>query len=190
MEEVMKRIQSVDDIADAYTKRILSNVIGKDPLKVLSSTPKRLRKFVKGLNKKQLRHKPAADKWSIAQIVAHFADVELVLAWRIRLALAQSGSLLQVMNQDKWAAALKYEKADVDEEVDFFAVLRKRNLAIWRSLSEEEWQNYGMHEERGKETIERIAQVYAGHDINHLNQIEAIRMPFKKKKNIKLEEVL
>jgi hypothetical protein len=31
-----------------------------------------------------------------------------------------------------------------------------------------------MHAERGQETIEHIVRLYAGHDLNHLRQIEAI----------------
>ncbi|KAA9349606.1 hypothetical protein [Larkinella humicola] len=33
---------------------------------------------------------------------------------------------------------------------------------------------YGQHAERGKETILDIVRYYAGHDLNHLAQIEAI----------------
>jgi hypothetical protein len=31
-----------------------------------------------------------------------------------------------------------------------------------------------MHQERGKETITQIVRMFAGHDLNHLQQIEAI----------------
>jgi uncharacterized damage-inducible protein DinB len=175
-------VTTVEDITNPYVKRILANVIGKDPMKVLERTPRRLRKLVKGLKKKQVRYQPAASKWSIVQIINHIADTELVLAFRLRMALAQSGAPLQATDQDKWATVLNYEKADVDEQTDLFTTVRRRNLAIWKSLSDEEWQRFGMHEERGKETVERIAQLYAGHDINHLNQIEAIRKSIKKKK--------
>lgn len=177
----MNRVQSVDGITNEYVKRILTNVIGKDPLKVLSQTPKRLRKLVKGLKKKQLRHQPALGKWSITQIVTHLADTEIVLAFRLRMALSQSGSPLQAMDQDKWADGLHYQNADADEQLEVFTTLRRNHLALWESLSDEDWQKFGMHEERGKETVERITHHYAGHDINHLRQIEAIRASFKKK---------
>jgi hypothetical protein len=35
-------------------------------------------------------------------------------------------------------------------------------------------KQYGMHSERGQESIEQMARMYAGHDINHLQQIEKI----------------
>jgi hypothetical protein len=31
-----------------------------------------------------------------------------------------------------------------------------------------------MHSERGEETVQHIARMYAGHDLNHLGQIERI----------------
>jgi hypothetical protein len=36
------------------------------------------------------------------------------------------------------------------------------------------WNYYGMHEERGKETVKRMTEMMAGHDLNHLKQIEKI----------------
>jgi hypothetical protein len=42
------------------------------------------------------------------------------------------------------------------------------------------WNNYGVHQERGNETVTRIVTLVAGHDLNHLNQIEAILKPGKK----------
>jgi uncharacterized damage-inducible protein DinB len=176
----MNIVTSVDEIADAYVKRMVSNVLGKNPLDVLRATPRKLRQLVKGLKKQQLRFEPAPGKWSIAQIVTHLADTEVVLAFRLRMVLAQSGTSLQAMDQDKWAAGLNYAEANVNEQIELFSTLRKSHLALWDSLCDEDWQKYGMHEERGKETVERMTQHFAGHDINHLRQIEAIRNSFKR----------
>jgi hypothetical protein len=175
-------VRSVDDIPDAYMKRILSNVIGKDPLKVLARTPKRLRKLVRGLKKKHARFQQAPGKWSIVQIVSHLADSEMVLAWRLRMVLAQSGSPLGAMDQNKWAENMAYETNDLDDQLRLFTVVRESHLALWNAMRDEEWEKFGIHEERGKETVARIVQHYAGHDVNHLNQIEAITASFRKNK--------
>jgi hypothetical protein len=177
----MRKVESVDDITNPYSKRILSNVLGKDSLKVVSRTPKRLRKLTKGLKKKQLRYQPAAQKWSITQIIAHLADAEIAMSWRIRFALAQSGLPIMAYDQDAWAKNLQYEKADLDECMEVFAALRRTNTILFKRLTDEEWERFGMHSERGKETVERMTMMLAGHDINHLKQIEAIRKSFKKK---------
>lgn len=175
----MKAIASADHVKNPYTKRMLSNVIGKDPLHVLTSTPRRLARLVADLSEKQLRTPPGKRKWSIVQIIAHLADVELVLAFRIRMALAQSGSPLQPMDQDKWAVGLRYNNADLKRTLDLFRSVRKDHLRLLKSLKPHEWKRYGMHLERGRETVEHMARMYAGHDINHLKQIERIRKSLK-----------
>jgi hypothetical protein len=53
-------------------------------------------------------------------------------------------------------------------------VLRDANLALLKSLTPEQWKHYGMHAERGEESIEQIVRMFAGHDINHTKQIEKI----------------
>jgi len=58
-------------------------------------------------------------------------------------------------------------------------VLREANLALLESLTPEQWKHYGMHSERGQEAIELIVRMAAGHDINHLQQIERI-LPAKR----------
>ena len=54
-------------------------------------------------------------------------------------------------------------------------VLREANLAMLKALPKNLWENYGMHQERGKETIAHIVRMFAGHDLNHLAQVEHIR---------------
>jgi hypothetical protein len=36
------------------------------------------------------------------------------------------------------------------------------------------WENYGQHSERGKETVDHVMRMMAGHDLNHLQQLEKI----------------
>jgi hypothetical protein len=43
-----------------------------------------------------------------------------------------------------------------------------------KALPPESWENYGMHAERGKETIAHLARMFAGHDTNHILQVERI----------------
>jgi hypothetical protein len=59
--------------------------------------------------------------------------------------------------------------------------MRKANLSLLNSLTPEQWSHYGVHSERGKETIEHIVSLMAGHDLNHLQQIERILASPKRK---------
>jgi len=162
------------ETAQQYIKRITGHVEGKEPLKVQQGTAKRLQQLTKGLNRKALTKRPAPDKWSVAEILAHLADAELVLGWRMRSILGSNGTTVQAFDQDAWAKTFNYAKRDPKVSLETFRVLRETNLALLKSVPKELWENYGMHSERGKETVTHIMKMYAGHDLNHLKQIEAI----------------
>lgn len=178
----MNKLTSVANIKDPYSKRILSNILHKDSFKIYSNTPGRLARLTRGLSGKQLATPLAKGKWSIAQIVAHLYDSEVVMGWRYRMAIAQSGSKIQPYDQNLWAKHLHYEAADCRKKIELLIRMRRDHIELLRSLPKKSWKRYGMHEERGKETIERMVHMIAGHDINHLRQIENIRRSVLKPK--------
>jgi DinB superfamily len=165
------------ETAQQYTKRILSHIDGKDPLKVQKSTAKKLDKLTRRLSKKEIRRRPAPGKWSIAEILAHLADAEVVGSWRIRQILGADGTPIQAYDQNVWAETFRYEDRDPRESLRLFRVLRENNLLLLKSVPRKLWENHGMHAERGKETIAQIVRMFAGHDLNHLQQIEKIAKP-------------
>jgi hypothetical protein len=173
------RIRNVRGIQDAYSRRILSNLIGRDPLSVYSSTPAGIRNLLRGLTPAQLRKRPAGNRWSIAELVCHFCDAEWAMGFRIRKAIAEPGSPLQAYDQNKWAARLHYGEMDCRARLRLFTELRQSHLALIRLLSKSELRRYGIHQERGKETVERMIHMLAGHDVNHLLQITALRKRWK-----------
>ncbi|HMD16555.1 MAG TPA: DinB family protein [Terriglobales bacterium] len=169
----------MSETAQQYTQRILANAQGQDPIKVQSATNKKIARLIKGVPTARLRKRPAPDKWSVAEIVAHLADVEIVIGWRMRSVLGAPGTPVQAYDQNAWVIAGHYEKRDPRKSVELHRVVRAANLALLKSLSPEQWKHYGQHAERGQESIEHIVRMVAGHDINHLGQIERILTPRK-----------
>jgi uncharacterized damage-inducible protein DinB len=164
-----------------YIARTLGYVEGKNPLRVQQSTPQKLATLIKGLDKKRLTKPPAPGPWSIAEILAHLADTELVAGWRMRLILGQNGTPIQAFDQDVWASTFNYRRRDPKASLQTFKVLRENNLALLKSVSKNLWENYGMHRERGKESIAHIVRMFAGHDLNHLRQVEQIASQSRKR---------
>jgi hypothetical protein len=157
-----------------YAERVVSLVEGKQPLEILQTTPRKLASLLKGKNKKQLRTRPAPDRWSAAEIAAHLADAEVAIAWRFRQILGTNGVSIQGYDQDAWAATFDYPHRDPRQSLESFAALRAANVALLKSVPRKLWENYGMHSERGKESVARVVSLAAGHDLNHLRQIESI----------------
>ena len=88
-----------------YTQRILGHVEGQNPLKVQAGTAKKLARLIKGVPASKLRKRPGPEKWSVAEILAHLADAEIVTGWRMRQILGAPGTPIQAYDQDSWAAA-------------------------------------------------------------------------------------
>lgn len=157
-----------------YINRILRHLEGKDAGKVLSSTPKKIKNLIAKAKKKDRYRRPAPGKWSVAEIVAHLAETELVLGWRYRSIAEKSGVIIQAFEQDDWAKNSRYQKSDIQEMLELFTILRKANLKFLAGLPKEKLEHYGIHQERGKETITHIMNLEAGHDLNHYKQIQNI----------------
>jgi hypothetical protein len=171
----MKKINKSPLKKNPYAKQLLLYVVDKEPLEVFESTPFAIAKAIRGLNNNQLKKPPKKGKWSIAQIVSHLTDGEIVLGYRFRKVIAEPGSKIEFYNQNKWAENLHYEKADCKKKLSLFTAIRKANVELLKSLSAKEWRRFGIHSERGKENLEKMLLLYAGHDMNHLKQIENIR---------------
>jgi hypothetical protein len=157
-----------------YTQRLMGHSEGKDPLRLQQAAPRKLAALIKGKTAKQLTKRPAPDKWSVAEILAHLADAELAISWRLRQVLANNAIPLQAYDQDLWAKTFNYAKRDPRVSLASYRTLREANLALLKSVPRKLWDNYGVHQERGNESVSYVVKMVAGHDLNHLQQIEKI----------------
>ncbi|HEV8182619.1 MAG TPA: DinB family protein [Candidatus Angelobacter sp.] len=157
-----------------YTQRLLSYGEGKEPLRLQQAAPKKLALLLKGKTGRQLMRRPAPDKWSVAEIVAHLADAELAISWRIRQVLSNNAVPIQAYDQDVWAKTFDYARRDPRQSLANFRTLREANVTLLKSVPRKLWDNYGIHEERGNESVSHVVRMVAGHDLNHLQQIQRI----------------
>lgn len=142
------------------------------PLDVISETPGRLAELVKTIGAERLDLPSAPGKWSARDILAHLADSEIAIGFRLRQTLAEDHHVIQPFDQDRWARS--YPVADLRLALDAFTALRAWNIALIRSVKAEDYSKPVTHPERGTMTFQTIVETIAGHDRNHIRQIEAI----------------
>jgi hypothetical protein len=165
---------AMQETAEAYIERMLSYIGTEDPWPVLAATAVRLRQLVDGRSLEALDWTDRPERWSTRQILAHLADAELVTAWRMRSILAVDGVPLQPFDQDTWADAFRYGESDAAESIALFDVNRRATLALLGRVDPARHRHAGMHAERGRESIDHLLRLYAGHDLNHVGQIERL----------------
>ena len=161
--------------AKAYTAAVLDLLGTRDPIEVLRNTEMALRRTIEGLSNQQITEPEVVGKWSIRHVMQHLADSELVWGYRLRIVLAQDRPQLSGYDQDLWADRLRYHEADAERALHEFSVLRHANLRLLQRASGQDLKRVGVHAERGEESIEHMIQLYAGHDLLHLDQADRIR---------------
>jgi hypothetical protein len=144
---------------------------GLDPLEVTRATPASLNLLLAPLPDK-LTIRPAPGKWSIRDILCHLADAEIVFAFRLRQTLAEDHPVVQPFDQDNWAAT--YPAYDARMALAAFSAVRQWNLAFIQGLKPADFNKPLNHPERGDMTLRVVVETMAGHDLNHLRQVEAI----------------
>ena len=159
---------------EQYTARMLALAGDDEPLGVLAGMPARIGALIAGRSAADLQWAPEPGRWSIAEIVAHLADSEIVFAYRARMILAAPGTPIQAFDQTAFVRSQRAASNDAFESLSLFAAVRRGNLRFLRGLTDEERDRFGVHSERGNESIRRMERLYAGHDRNHLAQIERL----------------
>jgi hypothetical protein len=150
-----------------------SFVKGKDPFEVMRETPRKLRELAGGLGPAGLERSLGAGRWPAHSILSHLADCELAFGFRIRQMLTIDDHVMQPFDQNKWARP--YGTLGGQHALEVFTALRGWNLALIKTLQPQELERKASHPERGELTLLTLFETMAGHDINHLSQLEKIR---------------
>jgi hypothetical protein len=163
----------MEETAKQYQKRLLSYLGKDDPIRILRSTIRGLERYLGKASSSKLKER-LHGKWSVADLLAHFAEGELVYGYRIRMIARANRCTIQGYDQNVWVLDSKYLRKKPKMAFDFFRSLRLGNIAFLNSLNKKQWDHYGIHSERGKESIRLLTSVMAGHDRNHLRQIQRL----------------
>lgn len=163
---------SKSNLTDIQT--LLTYLGERDPLDVFSRTSEALWAATAGLSETQLKTPEAPGKWSVLDVVQHLGHTELAIGLRYRMVLSEDAPPIQAIDQDHWVSALFPDDISLEESLEDFSALRAINLRLLRRVTAAQWQRYGIHNERGEETLGAMVRLYAAHDRYHLHQIQRI----------------
>jgi len=146
----------------------------RNPREAVEETPARLKAYVERLGADEIERGPAAGKWSVREVLCHLADCEIVFGFRLRQALAESHHVIEPFDQDIWAAAYASPSLDAQRALDAFSAARRWNIAFLDLVEPGQLSKPLSHPERGQMTFQTLVETMAGHDLNHIAQIERI----------------
>jgi hypothetical protein len=144
----------------------------RNPIEVIEETPSVLAGLAIQLVPASIEWRPAPGKWNAREILCHLADSEIAFAFRLRQTLAEEHHIIQPFDQERWAGM--YGGLGARSALNTFSALREWNLALIGSTPAEAMSRPVMHPERGEMTFRVIIETMAGHDVNHLRQLDRI----------------
>jgi hypothetical protein len=142
------------------------------PLDVLEMTAVTIARLIRNSDKAQLTRSPAPGKWSLRDILCHLADCEITFGFRLRQTVAETNHVIQPFDQGAWASP--YGALDARDALEAFGAFRKWNLLFIGAVGPSAESRPVIHPERGEMTFRTIVETMAGHDRNHLAQIEKL----------------
>lgn len=139
---------------------------------LLAATPAALAALTAEIAPVRLTTPPAPGKWTPTEILCHLADCEIAFGFRLRQTLAEDHHILQPFDQDLWAAT--YPGISAEDALATFTALRHWNLLLIRNAPPNAAHKPVSHPERGTMTFSTIVETMAGHDQNHILQLQKL----------------
>jgi len=139
-------------------------------LGLLDSTPDILRGLMSELTEEDARWKPAADRFSVAEVLAHLSHSESH-CYRMRLDLFLSEERPEFEPDDAQMYLDLYRNADPEDAFDRFEEQRENNVDYLRKLPASAGDRRAIHKEYGEVTLSQMLHEWALHDLGHIRQI-------------------
>jgi len=144
----------------------------KSQIDLLAAFPEQLKRQLQGLEEAALRFRPAADEWSIMEIVGHIIDVATLWPGRTRQMLATDSPTLAAVDPT-WVRQRDYHNKQPGFLLTTLAEQRAEYVEFLRVLRPAQLARAGMHPTRGQLTVEQGIAALVDHDRIHSDQIAA-----------------
>jgi len=139
-------------------------------LDLLRATPAILRGLMSEISDEDARWKPAPDRFSIAEVLAHLSHSE-GHCYRARVDKFLSEEMPELEPDDAQMHLELYKNADPEEQFGHFKDQRETNIELLRGLPAGTGARKARHPAAGEITLSQMLHEWALHDLGHVRQI-------------------
>jgi hypothetical protein len=143
---------------------------GLDCLDLLEETPGILRGLMRELSHEDADWKPAPDRFSVAEVLAHLSHSE-GHCYRLRVDRFLNEEMPEFEPDDAQMYLELYREADAEDSFDHFEEQRDTNVEFLRELPRSAGDRRAIHKEAGEITLQQMLHEWAMHDLGHIRQI-------------------
>jgi len=139
-------------------------------IEMLAATPEILRALMSEISDEGARWKPAPDRFSIAEVLAHLSHSE-GHCYRLRLDRFMAEDRPELEPDEASFHLDLYRNADPEDAFDHFEDQRITNVELLRTLTDEAGKRVALHRAAGEITLTNMLYEWALHDLGHVRQV-------------------
>jgi hypothetical protein len=137
-------------------------------ISLLEKTPAVLEILLRDLPPGTLQWKPAADRWSIAEVLEHMVVIEKLYEQRARRIVLEDSPTL---TKYEVLPEAELQKKSLRQYLEEFVPLRRTFVFYLHSVPAHAAARTGKHAELGVVNLSEMLHELANHDLGHLRQI-------------------
>lgn len=154
-----------------YYEKYISLVPSGDILETMRGQLDETLALLLSLTEEQAESRYAPDKWSIKEVVGHIIDTERVFGARAFRFARGDKQPLPGFDQDDYARTANFHERQLSDICEEFEHVRRANLSLFGSLSEEAWLRRGVANDN-EVSVRALAYIMAGHERHHVQIIK------------------
>jgi uncharacterized damage-inducible protein DinB len=153
--------------AAPYYFTYINQVHGDDIADVLRSQLDECLTFFSRITEEKSRHRYAADKWSIRQVLNHLTDTERLFTFRALWFARGFDTPLPSFDQNVAVAGAQADQISWAAHVEEFRHVRLATISFFANLPPEAWMRKGIASDNPF-TVRALAFMAAGHMTHHV----------------------
>jgi hypothetical protein len=148
--------------------QVLSPAPIQVPISLLEKTPGILEQLLQDASHQVLPWKPAPERWSIQEVLAHLAVIEQLYSERVRRIIVEEDPTLA-----KYVAPSEkqVQQKSARQHLEHFIALRRAHVVFLHTVPAAAAGRTGRHYEMGSMSVSQLLHELANHDLGHLRQM-------------------
>ena len=155
------------DFYNSYIDRIRD----RNPIETLEDQMNLTSELLSGIDEEMGNYAYADKKWTLKELIGHLIDSERVFAYRTMRFARNDKTELPGFEEDDYVAAADFSRRTMSDLAEELYLLRKSNLFLFKSFSEEELNRTGTAN-GGEVSVEALLYIIAGHENHHIAVIK------------------
>jgi len=164
METILDQLNS-NEYAPYYAD-YLKKVENTDMVETMISDLEKQLELLENLPEEKYLYRYKEGKWSVAELIMHVCDCELVFAFRSLHFARNDKNELAGFDQDEWVAESNADQLSKKQLIGLFKTTRNHSIALFKSYSKEQMMRIGTSN-KVEMSVRALGYIIIGHNRHH-----------------------